>query len=530
MRWAQRAGGTAVDYGNGIAMDASGNSYVIGKFASTNASFGTVVLTGGGLFVAKYDANGNVGWARRIGTSLGASFHNLLTYNIAADASGNVYVGGTFALSTLSFENITLANGETGNFDLFLAKYDTNGTLAWARTAGGPGGSDNIRLHSLAVDGSGNVYFTGDYFWAAPLGLTNLPPDGTVGFYTAMFDAAGSPVWVRETAVLPPYRPGPCLPLAITLDKAGGYFVAGQFSTPTITFGGTTLTNAGYADLFVVRYDSAGEVLWAKEAASASYDYFIGLAADSAGSCYLTGFCNPAGPVSIGGSVVTNATAFLAKFDPAGNVAWCREPVVFGPEPLLMGRPSRLVADASGNTCLLGQFLTTAAFDSITLTNQALDASGIFEYPSFFLEELDPNGQVIWAKQFAGGNQSSTIPSQDVQAGLAVDRSGNLGITGFMSISNAPFDNFTLSTAGDQDVFVTRIEADLPRLNILVSDPFVLVSWPTNYAGFQLESTETLAACGSWSAITNPVAVVGDQRSVTNNLSDGVRFFRLRKM
>ena len=110
--WAKRAGGIRTDYGNGIAVDGAGNSYVTGAFYDS-ATFGpgeaneTTLTSAGSLdiFVAKYDAAGDLVWAKRAG---GASF--ISGFGIAVDGAGNSYVTGDFDGSA------TFGPGETRAF------------------------------------------------------------------------------------------------------------------------------------------------------------------------------------------------------------------------------------------------------------------------------------------------------------------------------------------------------------------------------------------------------------------------------
>ncbi|GAB3204302.1 ribosomal protein S11 [Pontibacter aydingkolensis] len=160
--WAQRAGGTSFDYGYGIALDASGNAYVTGSFQGT-ASFGNITLTSSGnndIFVAKYDASGNVLWAQKAG---GSSSDN--GYGIAVDGSGNAYVTGSLQ-GAASFGHISLTS--RGYNDAFVAKYDASGNVLWAQRYG-----DSVEDYGygISVDASGNAYVTGwlfhgySFFW-----------------------------------------------------------------------------------------------------------------------------------------------------------------------------------------------------------------------------------------------------------------------------------------------------------------------------------------------------------------------------
>ncbi len=170
--WAKRAGGTSLAEGRGIAVDGLGNSYVTGRFVGS-ATFGlgemnATTLTSAGtfdIFVAKYDAFGDLAWAKRAGGTFGEEGRG-----IAADRSGNSYITGAFAGSA------TLGPGESnettltsaGDFDIFVAKYDASGDLVWAKRIGGTGVFDVGR--GIAVDGSGNSYVTGSFEDSATFG------------------------------------------------------------------------------------------------------------------------------------------------------------------------------------------------------------------------------------------------------------------------------------------------------------------------------------------------------------------------
>ncbi|HPF08295.1 MAG TPA: SBBP repeat-containing protein, partial [Candidatus Cloacimonadota bacterium] len=111
--WANQAGGTSSDYGQSIATDSNGNSYVTGSFEGI-AVFGSTTLTSSGqsdIFVAKMDSNGNWLWAKKAGGSSSDK-----GYGIAVDSSGNCYATGYFR-STASFGSTTINSGSTNNID-----------------------------------------------------------------------------------------------------------------------------------------------------------------------------------------------------------------------------------------------------------------------------------------------------------------------------------------------------------------------------------------------------------------------------
>jgi hypothetical protein len=132
----------------------------------------------------------------------------------------------------------------------------------------------------------------------------------------------------------------------------------------------------------------------------------------------------------------------------------------------------------------------------------------------------------VWAKLFGGAD---TTGNWTEKGGIASDPAGHLAIAGFIAITNAVFDDFTLSEVGGEDVFVARLDADRPKLDLFQSDNLVIMSWPTNEQGFKPEGTNVLPPTNGWVTITNPIAVVGGWNFVTNPITATSQFYRLRK-
>jgi len=298
-QWAVKAGGSSVDQGYGIAIDSSGNCYVTGYFSNT-ATFGSTSLTSSGIrdiFVAKLNASGVWEWAVKAGAA-----SSDMGYGIAVDSSGNCYVTGYFE-GTATFGSTTLTGGYQ---EIFVAKLNTSGVWQWAVKAGG-GGSDYGR--GIAIDSSGNCYVTGYFAGTATFGSTSLTSSGNNDIFVAKLDTSGVWQWaVKAGGAASSGDYG----RAIAADSSGNCYVTGYFSG-TATFGSTSLTAAS-SDIFVAKLNTSGVWQWAVKAGGVSADYGQGIAIDSSGNCYVTGYF--AGTATFGSTSLTssgNNDIFVAK-------------------------------------------------------------------------------------------------------------------------------------------------------------------------------------------------------------------------
>ena len=313
--WAKSAGGSGYDYGHSIAVDPGGNSYITGYYDSPTITFGGITLTNAGaddLFIAKYDSAGNVIWAKNAG---GAGTDR--GRGIAVDTSGNSYITGLFESPSIAFGTTTLLSA--GSADIFLVKYDVAGNVVWAKKEGGMGSDEG---ESIALDGSGNSYVLGQYYNAPiTVGTTTLPNAGLRDLVLIKYDPSGNVIWSRSAGGTESETG-----YYLAADAGGNCYITGFFDSPTLTFGSTTLVNAGSSDIFIAKYDSAGNTAWAKRAGGASYDFGYSVAVNGSGTSFITGlFASPT--IAFGATTLTSAggsDAFLVSYDAAGNLAWAK--------------------------------------------------------------------------------------------------------------------------------------------------------------------------------------------------------------
>ena len=386
-------------------------------------------------------------WAKSFGGS-----NNDYGYGIATDASGNIYVTGSFR-NTVDFdpndgtENIT----SSGSDDIFILKLDISGNLVWVKTIGS---SSSESGRNITLDASGNVYITGEFSGTVDFdpgtGAENLTSNGGSNIFVLKLDANGNYIWAKNIGGANGQGIGD-----IVVDASGniyttGYFFGtGDFDPDT---GTANLTSNGSEDIFILKLDVDGNYVWAKSIGGSSEDYGNGIALDGAGNVYTTGYSEGGADFDPGAGTVNfthngNYDIFILKLDSDGNYVWAKSIGGSGDDS-----GGDITLDASGNVYTTGRFRSsTIDLDPGTgVANFSSNGDG-----DIFILKLDSDGNYVWAKSF-GSSNSETI------SGLVLDNSGNIYTTGSFS-GTADFDPGSgienLSSAGSFDAFVLKLDA-----------------------------------------------------------------------
>jgi uncharacterized delta-60 repeat protein len=239
-QWFQRynGSGNANDEASSIAVDGSGNVYVTG--------YSAVIGSGYDYTTIKYNTTGVQQWVQRYN---GPGNADDWATAIAIDGSGNVYVTGS-----------SLGNGT--DMDYATIKYNSNGVQQWVQRYNGPIGNGIDEANSIAVDGTGNVYFTGKSIG-----------NGTGGDYaTIKYNTNGVQQWVQR------YNgptSGDDAANSIAVDGSGNVYVTGNSE----------------GDYATIKYNSNGTQEWIQRYSGSgnSYDAANSIAVDGSGNAYVTG-------------------------------------------------------------------------------------------------------------------------------------------------------------------------------------------------------------------------------------------------
>jgi len=262
--WGKNVGGSGNTQGMSIAVDAVGNSYVTGMFSGTaSVDFNpsptaTASLTSLGqtdMFIAKYDPAGNYVWAKQISGD-GPSDQ---AWGIAVDGNGAAYITGSFS-GTADFnpDPATVYSLTGTGSTMFLAKYDSNGSLVWAVNSGAVSSGAVSFGRGVTLDGSNNILVTGGFNGTVTFG-TSSPVTLTNTVQTSMFIAryssSGELDWIQSVG-----GGSSVIGTDIGADAGGNVYVKGLFTgsvdfDPTIA---TQVLNSVDGRGFVTRYNQAG--------------------------------------------------------------------------------------------------------------------------------------------------------------------------------------------------------------------------------------------------------------------------------
>ncbi len=478
LMWAKKAGGQLIDRGRAVTTLSDNSVVVTGEFSQafcpsdyidTPATFGegdaneTTLVDPrlGDIFIARYNADGTLAWAKRAG---GAGYD--LGYGITSLSDDSVVVTGFFGATCYGvLESATFGEGEPGEVTLettnvhgtfFIARYNPDGTLAWAKRAIGEPSYNNEytqRGHAVTALSDDSVVATGIFANIAIFGEGE--PNETEldyhpyywDFFVARYNPDGTLAWAKRQGGTELEKP-----LGITALSGDSFVITGLFGTqdvkPAIFGEGepneTTLYTAGTDDIFVASYDPDGTLQWAVRAGGMLRDAGYSVTPLSDNSVVVCGGYGNGGdpgeaPATFGEGEPKETILehsgwddiFIARFGTDGLLMWAKRAAGVSQET------ARGITTLSGDMfAITGDFWEPCTFgegesNEITLTPYP-DTDPNFSYGDVFVAWYNPDGTVTCAKS-AGGKSydvSYAITSlSDDSVVAAGDFAGTYGAT-----------------------------------------------------------------------------------------------------
>ncbi len=213
---------------------------------------------------------------------------------------------------------------------------------------------------------------------------------------------------------------------ALAVDSRNGVYVFGHFSG-SITADGQTLSSVGGSDMYLIKYDTTGNLVWAQRFGGSGNEEAKGLKTDRSGNLVLTG--NFEGSITFGSTTLTSTGASdvcIVKLQPDGNVLWAKQFT-----GSLADKGGALICDDKRNIYTTGSYLS----------NDFNIGGSSFSTPkssNIYYCKLDSNGNKIWAKS-SSSNTAFTIYNFDVLPGKTLLMHGSMGGGGADRVNFNPF-------------------------------------------------------------------------------------------
>jgi Beta-propeller repeat len=533
-------GGPQYDGAYAVAVDQQGNAYVAGSTESTNSfpTLNPIQPQFGGnrdVFICKLDPSGRLVFSTYLGGS-GDDEPN----GIALDASGNIWLVGQthstdFPVTDDAFQPDYGGGTAFGTGDGFLAKLSNDGSqLLYASYFGG---STDDLINGIAIDGAGNVLITGTT-GSSDLPTKNaLQPKfggGQTDGFIAKLDAT------LTNLVFSTYFGGENRDedAGIAVDPAGFIYVSGRTLSTNfpVTPGAfqtshVVVTNIGDNwDAFVAKLKPDGSALiYFTYVGDATDDAAYAIAADASGSAYVTGVISATwdeGTFPLGFQPAPGyggSDAWVAKLKPDGsNFDWFS---YLGGNGMDAG--FGLALDKDNNVFVTG--ITNSRDFPIVDAPQPKFGGGTQDA---FAAKISADGKRLIYSTYLGGS------GEEWGYAVAPDLQGNVIAVGQTASTNFPIEDAIQSTnssirsiVNPSDAYVVRLSPAViqPPLKIGRSGDNVLVSWATNFTGFTLEFSAGASFPLSWQPAPEVPLLLGGQYTLIQRTTGAERIYRLTR-
>lgn len=499
-------GGNSTDIAYGIAVDRAGNIYLTGQTFSPNfpvkAPFDTMLDGANDAFVMKLDPTGT---RVLFSTFIGGRSSNDRGLGIAVDNGENVYfVGET---SSLNFPTVNAAQSiARGNGDAFAVKLNTSGNVLLYSTYLGGGLSDVA--YAVALDRFDNAYVTGrtdstNFPTKNPIQATlrgqrdafvlRLDPDGVLVASTYLGGTQAASGGHDDEAGY-----------GIAVDRLQNVYVTGFTASPNFPNVNAVQSNfGGVEDGFVAKLDlSAARIIYSTFLGGSRVDGARGIALDSFGNAYVTGYTLSADfPVknALQPNYASASDAFVTKLNANGtNLIY---------STFLGGSEEENTGLISDPTPVGSIFVDTLGYAYLTGKTASTNFPVVRALQSerrgdddAFLAKLNPAGSALVFSSYFGTSFTGNNGFAERGLGLAVDAGGAIFVTGQMLGTNL-FTALPLQTnygGGLSDAFILK-----------VTTPDIITVAPVSAASFngaQLAAESIVALFGTSLATETAVA------------------------
>lgn len=504
VQWITKFTDPGTNFAISLDVDSTGNVYITGYCNNTitiynqnGTTFGTITNTTASydVYIIKYDTSGAPQWFTNI-TRASTSDSNYINF-IKTDSNGNLYIAGYFSSSAITLYNsggttFGTITGTSTNDSAYLVKYNSSGAIQWATKVAGTGSDVG---NSIAIDSTGNVYFTG-YCGASAVvynkdgtTFTTLSNSGSVDVFLVKYDSTGFVQWCTRLA-----SGSDDLGMSVTLDANNNIGLLGFFSSTTFTiynkdnttFG--TLSGNGTLEVFVVKYNSDGFAQWSAKMTGPGNESASNISADSNSNLYVSGMykSNPFTLYSSNGTAFsktlinqnksnTTTDGFLTKYYSNGTVHWA---VKLGNNTYDDNSYS-VQTDSNGNVYYTGAYnvLEVNIYNQDGTLFGTLANSGIQDT---FLIKYNSEGIVQWATRIGGTSSQQSYT-------LAIDINDNIYIGGIYDTATATIYNAngtifgTLTNSGSTDGFIVKYNSN------------GIAQWSTKISGSSWDEVYSLA-------------------------------------
>jgi hypothetical protein len=422
-----------------IAPDKAGNVFVAGYFTGTTANFGDfnlAHLAGQDAWIAKYNADGQAQWAKRIASPSDEGYNY-----IGADDAGNVY-------GLISFNGPMTVLGTAFSpvgADILLVKYSPTGSLLWAKGIASVANQDNYPNDSptaIYVFPNGELLvaggFTGTSLSFEGTVLNHQDGDSSTGFLTK-YSSAGDVIWAKST--------DSAIIANLAVDTAGNIYSGGLYNTEEMMIGGQTFWNASdtsgswfHTDIFVAKFDNSGNAIWCRSYGGNKRDDIFSLDLDVDGNLVMTALFQ-GGSIALGETTVssTGDTGLLfIKLSQEGDLVMAKK---VG-EGEIMATSGGL--DQQGNIYVSGMTLG-GNFDGVVIPPASFGFNA-------FIACFDAAGNIIWTKNAPATNYSGA-------ARIRFNSEGDMYFGGHFSFANLAFDDYNLTNSAVPyaDAYLSKI-------------------------------------------------------------------------